>query len=118
MHDRMQYLRLLYTCLFQASDSGTSCLDPIQFRYQVPDRFWTGDRPGFTSQYLVAGSILVSPIVQALNGATTYQAYFPAGPWVNLADWSEVISGADDYDNLKVRATVNAHLAPGAFIPW
>ncbi len=63
MHDRMQYLRLLYTCLFQASDSGTSCLDPIQFRYQVPDRFWTGDRPGFTSQYLVAGSILVSPIV-------------------------------------------------------
>jgi alpha-glucosidase (family GH31 glycosyl hydrolase) len=29
MHDRMQYLRLLYTCLFQASDSGGPCLSPL-----------------------------------------------------------------------------------------
>ena len=35
-----------------------------------------------------------------------------------MADWSEVISGNDDYATLKVRDTVNIHLAPGAIIPF
>lgn len=104
MHDRMQYLRLLYTCLFQTSDSGGSCLDPVQFRYVVPDAKWNtpaGTRD-FTSSYMVAGSLLVSPIMNALNGATTFQSYFPQaqGSWVNMADWSEIIQGKDDLATL------------------
>jgi len=49
---------------------------------------------------------------------TTFSAYFPKGNWVNMADWTEVIKGADDYQTLKVRDTVNVHLAPGALIPY
>lgn len=118
MHDRMQYLRLLYTCLFQMSDSGGTCLDPVHFVYGVSaDKY--KQLPDVTTQFIVAGSLLVSPIMNAtVNGQTTFNAYFPKGQWVNLADWSEIITGADDYTSLKIRDTVNVHLAPGALIPF
>jgi hypothetical protein len=48
----------------------------------------------------------------------TFEAYFPSGKWVNLADWSEVIVGKDGPVNLQIRAEANAHLAPGAIIPF
>ncbi len=35
-----------------------------------------------------------------------------------MADWTETISGNDDYTTLKVRDTVNVHLAPGSMIPY
>lgn len=42
MHDRMQYLRLMYTCMFEVTDSGGTCLDPVHFRYPVSsDKFKT-----------------------------------------------------------------------------
>jgi hypothetical protein len=45
-------------------------------------------------------------------------SYFPKGAWVNMADFSEIVNGNDDYQKLNVRDTVNVHLAPGAAIPW
>lgn len=118
MHDRMQYLRLMYTCIFETSDSGGTCLDPIQFRYTVPQNQWNDQE--FANSFLFAGSIKVSPIMNDTKGATTFKSYFPAakGAWVNLADWSEIVVGTDDLSTLKVRETVNAHLAPGAMIPF
>ena len=118
MHDRMQYLRLMYTCIFETSDSGGTCLDPIQFRYTVPQNQWNDQE--FANSFLFAGSIKVSPIMNDTKGATTFKSYFPAakGAWVNLADWSETVVGTDDLSTLKVRETVNAHLAPGAMIPF
>jgi len=97
MHDRMQYLRLLYTCMFQVSDSGGTCMDPVQFRYGVSSDKFKAQLPDVTTQYIVAGSLLVSPIMNKTNGATDFMAYFPKGQWVNMADWSEVINGTDDY---------------------
>lgn len=35
-----------------------------------------------------------------------------------MADWSEIVTGANGPATLKVRDTVNAHLAPGAIIPY
>ena len=67
---------------------------------------------------MFAGSIKVSPIMNATNNSTIFQSYFPKGNWVNLADWSEVITGSDSVSTLQVRDTVNAHLAPGALIPF
>ena len=118
MHDRMQYLRLLYTCMFQVSDSGGTCLDPVHFRYGVDATKYKTQLPDVTTQYIVAGSLLVSPIMNATKGAKSFQAYFPKGQWVNMADWTEVINGTDDYTTLQVRDTVNVHLAPGALIPF
>lgn len=119
MHDRMQYLRLMYTCLFETSDSGGTCLDPLQFRYPIPDAAWTSaSLPDFTNSYLFAGSLLVSPIMNATAGATTFQAYFPKGSWVNMANFSDVVQGNDAMTTLNVQDTVNAHLAPGTMIPY
>ena len=67
---------------------------------------------------MFAGSIKVSPIMNATNNSHNFESYFPKGNWVNLADWSEVITGQDSVATLKVRDTVNAHLAPGALIPF
>jgi alpha-glucosidase (family GH31 glycosyl hydrolase) len=33
MYDRYQYLRLLYTCLFEASTFGSTCFDPLFYHY-------------------------------------------------------------------------------------
>jgi len=116
MHDRMQYLRLMYTCLFETSDSGGTCIDPIQFRYNVP----AANIQASSNNFIFAGSLLVSPIMADASQTGTFQSYFPSaqGAWVNMADWSEIITGNDGMVTLQVRDTVNAHLAPGALIPF
>ena len=41
---------------------------------------------------MVAGVLKVSPILKA--GVTdTYQSYFPAGKWVSMRDFYEIIDG-------------------------
>ena len=83
--------------MFESTDSGGTCLDPLQFRYPIPDaKFESAGLPDFTSSFMFAGSLLVSPIMNATNGATTFKSYFPQGSWVNMADWSEIIQGTDD----------------------
>jgi len=96
MHDRMQYLRLMYTCMFEVSDSGGTCMDPVHFRYPVSADKYKATLPDVTTQFIFAGSLLVSPIMNATT-QSTFSAYFPKGNWVNMADWSVVIKGNDDY---------------------
>jgi len=33
IHDRYQWLRHMYTCLFEAYDHGETCFDPLLFHY-------------------------------------------------------------------------------------
>ena len=96
MHDRMQYLRLLYTCMFQVSDSGGTCLDPVHFRYSVDPSEYKSQLPDVTTQYIVAGALLVSPIMNSTK-SQNFVAYFPKGQWVNMADWTEVIKSNGEY---------------------
>ena len=114
MHDRMQYLRLMYTCMFQTSENGGTCLEPLEFLFEIP----TNNYSISTNSFMFAGSIKVSPIMNATNLSNTFESYFPKGNWVNLAQWAEVIVGSDNVQTLKVRDTVNAHLAPGALISF
>jgi len=116
MHDRMQYLRLMYTCLFETSDSGGTCIDPIQFRYNVPSANYQAS----ANSFIFAGSLLVSPIVSDPGQSGAFQSYFPSaqGAWVNMANMSQLITGNDGMVNLYVQDTVNVHLAPGALIPF
>jgi alpha-glucosidase (family GH31 glycosyl hydrolase) len=97
-------------------------MDPLQFQFNIPDAQWTAATPNtppaFTNSYIFAGSLLVSPVMNATAGATTFQAYFPQGTWVNMADFNEIIVGKDDVATLQVRDTVNAHLAPGSVISF
>lgn len=37
MYDRYQYLRLMYTCMFEASKFGTTCFDPLFYHFPEDD---------------------------------------------------------------------------------
>jgi hypothetical protein len=117
MHDRMQYLRLMYTCLQEVNDVGGTCLDPIQWLYDVPaDKTWSKD---VAKTFMLARTLKVSPVLnKTVDKSNTFSSYFPKGRWVNMADWSEIITGKDDLALLSIRKTVNVHLAPGALIPF
>ena len=70
---------------------------------------------------MVANNLKVSPILNKLaDGATTYEAYFPQGKWVNLADLTEIIdtTSGGKYVNLTVKSTINVHLKQGGLIPY
>lgn len=82
MYDRLQYLRFLYTCLYEASTYGGTCVDPLFFHYPYSKDVHESDDHTF----MVGGAIKVSPILEALEDQQhEFEAYFPAGEWVNLA---------------------------------
>ena len=71
MHFRMSFLRLTYTCLFEASRYGKSCVEPTFFYYPDSEYF---SQPNHTEDnFIFAGSLLVNPILQSLpTDATQY----------------------------------------------
>lgn len=117
MHDRMQYLRMIYTCLFEASISGGTCVDPIFFHF--PEDVIFTNTKGYNETFVVANAVKVSPILHPQGpNQTSFMSHFPPGRFVNLADLSEVIEGKYNLKELKFRNKVNAHLMPGTIIPF
>lgn len=70
---------------------------------------------------MVGDSILVAPVVEALASTTDkYEAYFPAGNWTDLDDYTthEVQNGTTTNMNLTATVTtVNKFLRQGRLIP-
>ena len=63
MHSRMQYLRLLYTCLQEVNDGGGSCLQPMDLLFDVP----AGN--ALTEEtFMVARALKISPVMHPLKG--------------------------------------------------
>ena len=77
---RYNYLRHYYTCLFEVTQWGGTCFDPTFFFYPQDDNLHND----YQANFMVGNAILVTPVTQALNGATTFKAYFPKGRWVDL----------------------------------
>jgi alpha-glucosidase (family GH31 glycosyl hydrolase) len=91
MFDRYQYLRLLYTCLFESSIFGTTCFDPVFYHYPQDDTAHDND----TSSFIFANAIKVSPIIKPdVATGKTFESYFPKGKWVSLVSPKTVIDGA------------------------
>jgi alpha-glucosidase len=113
IYDRYQYIRHLYTCLFEVSQWGGTCFDPLFYHYPEDDNTFEN----VESSFIVASALKVSPIL--LPNITTYESYFPAGQWVDLNDFS-VIDNADGgkWVNLTSRDTVNVHLRAGTLFPF
>eukprot|EP00347_Sterkiella_histriomuscorum_P022543 403338093 len=118
MTNRYQYLRHMYTCLFEVSQWGGSCIDPLLYYYPEDDNVY--DDIGAT--FMVGGSIKVSPVLDPIGGKQkTFKSYFPAGQWVNLDNYADIIGTNDKggyYDLDAQSVVVNKHLAPGSMIPW
>lgn len=59
MIDRYQYLRYIYTCLYEVSISGGTCFDPMFYYYPNDDTLFNN----IESTFLVGGAIKVTPIL-------------------------------------------------------
>lgn len=86
--DRFQYMRLMYTCLFEASQDGGSCFDPLFFHF--PNDEGAYDNTEHT--FIVANALKVSPVLESnTTKAETNSVYFPAGTWVSMANYADII---------------------------
>ena len=81
----------MYTCLFEASQEGGTCFDPLLLHYPDDDNVF--DPTKTENQFIVAHSIMVTPVLSANDGSTQMSAYFPEGTWVSLKDYSKMING-------------------------
>ena len=82
IYDRYRYIKLIYTCLFEASYTGQTCYDPLLFHYpELKDSYFDTE-----ATFIVGDAIKVSPILKSIKNATNleYTVFFPKGRWVDL----------------------------------
>lgn len=104
IYDRYKYTRFVYGCLFESSNSGQTCFDPLLFHYPTDKMTYTD----IENTFLVGDSILVAPVVQSLKSTTDkYEAYFPTGNWTDLDDYTtqEVKNGTTTKMTLTAKTT-------------
>ena len=122
MRDRMQYLRFMYTCLFESYEYGGTCIDSLIFHFPTDLNVVNNiSMPGVNDTFMFGGAVKVSPIVSEIkDGQKTFKSHFPKGRWVNLATLRVLVADSDDLKELPVveAVTVTKHLRPGYMIPW
>ena len=84
--ERLTYIRHLYTCLYTVSREGGTCYDPLIFHYPNDDGVF--DQVEHT--FIMGDAFKVSPVLEF--NTTKHEAYFPAGEWVDMHDYSKIIS--------------------------
>lgn len=88
-------MRQMYNCIFEVSSWGGSCFDPLFYYYPTDDQAFEH----IDETYLVGGSLKVSPILEeGITQTKKFKSYFPPGRWVNLADFSQVVTGGGMVD--------------------
>lgn len=88
--NRYQYIRQIYSCLFEVSQEGGSCVDPLFYHFPTDERLF--DPTQTENSFILAGALKVVPVLEPAVVDTTQmvRTYFPTGEWVNMNDYSDI----------------------------
>jgi alpha-glucosidase (family GH31 glycosyl hydrolase) len=78
-------VRHIYGCLFESSQSGQTCFDPLLFHFPTVDEVFSQTENSF----IVGDALLVCPVLDA--GLSKYQSFFPNdknGTYVSLKNFA------------------------------
>lgn len=117
MYERLSFIHLMYTCLFEAHDQGNTCYDPLLFHYPELDHVF--EMNNTENSIMVANSILLTPSYEPFEN-TSFSVYLPTdknGDWVNLRTFAA--TSTKDGNMFKApEFNVDLQLKPGKVIPW
>lgn len=120
IQDRLQYIRHLYTCLFETSQDGGTCFDPLLLHYPTDDNVF--DSTKTENSFIVGCALMITPVLDAVAAGTTQMsAYFPTGKWVSMKNYATIITGANNEQMIDIpfaADTVNVWLRPGYMVPF
>jgi alpha-glucosidase (family GH31 glycosyl hydrolase) len=120
MNERLSFIHLFHTCLFEAHDSGNTCYDPLIFHYPDIDYVFNNT----VASVIVADTIMVSPSYgNCSNSSESFDVYYPNdknGSWVNLRNFSATIINPFMEGQILTAPVDNVDVAlrPGKMIPW